>query len=142
MSNRTIFLCLLIFSLNSINSVLIYAFRRSLTKYFKAQCSKKIRRALSATMRAEWPKLRNEFCLRSRTSFRRQRVAAEADPRLGYYGELRARYREVLRVEVRRTVDTEAEADEELYELLRMLTEGEGRGFMGKPLASAAPVCA
>ena len=43
---------------------------------------------------------------------------------MGYYGELRARYREVLRVEVRRTVDTEAEADEELYELLRVLTEG------------------
>ena len=35
---------------------------------------------------------------------------------------LRARYREVLRTEVRRTVDTEAEVDEELHELLRVLT--------------------
>jgi RNA polymerase sigma factor (sigma-70 family) len=35
---------------------------------------------------------------------------------------LRARYREVLRSEVRRTVDTEAEVDEELHELLRVLT--------------------
>ena len=35
---------------------------------------------------------------------------------------LRARYREVLRAEVRRTVDTEAEVDEELHELLRALT--------------------
>ena len=43
---------------------------------------------------------------------------------MGYYGELRARYRDVLRAEVRRTVDTEAEADEELHELLRVLTEG------------------
>jgi RNA polymerase sigma-70 factor (ECF subfamily) len=37
---------------------------------------------------------------------------------------LRARYREVLRDEVRRTVDTEAEVDEELHELLRVLTRG------------------
>ena len=35
---------------------------------------------------------------------------------------LRTRYREVLRAEVRRTVDTEAEVDEELHELLRVLT--------------------
>ena len=35
---------------------------------------------------------------------------------------LRARYREVLRAEVRRTVDTEAEVDEELHELFRVLT--------------------
>jgi len=35
---------------------------------------------------------------------------------------LRARYREVLRAEVRRTVDTEAEVDEELHELLHVLT--------------------
>ena len=34
---------------------------------------------------------------------------------------LRARYREVLRAEVRRTVDTEAEVDEELHELLNVL---------------------
>jgi len=37
---------------------------------------------------------------------------------------LRARYRQVLRAEVRRTVDTEAEVDEELHELLRVLTRG------------------
>jgi len=37
---------------------------------------------------------------------------------------LRARYREVLRAEVRRTVDTEAEVDKELHELLRVLTGG------------------
>jgi RNA polymerase sigma-70 factor (ECF subfamily) len=37
---------------------------------------------------------------------------------------LRARYRQVLRAEVRRTVDTEAEVDEELHELLRVLTKG------------------
>jgi RNA polymerase sigma factor (sigma-70 family) len=37
---------------------------------------------------------------------------------------LRARYREVLRAEVRRTVDTESEVDEELHELLRVLTRG------------------
>ena len=37
---------------------------------------------------------------------------------------LRARYREVLRTEVRRTVDTDAEVDEELHELLRVLTRG------------------
>jgi RNA polymerase sigma factor (sigma-70 family) len=35
---------------------------------------------------------------------------------------LRARYRQVLRAEVRRTVDNEAEVDEELHELLRVLT--------------------
>ena len=35
---------------------------------------------------------------------------------------LRARYREVLRAEVRRTVRTEAEVDEELRELLRVLS--------------------
>ena len=37
---------------------------------------------------------------------------------------LRARYREVLRAEVRRTVDTETEVDEELRELLHVLTRG------------------
>jgi RNA polymerase sigma factor (sigma-70 family) len=36
---------------------------------------------------------------------------------------LRARYREVLRAEVRRTVETEAQAQEELHVLLRVLTE-------------------
>jgi RNA polymerase sigma factor (sigma-70 family) len=37
---------------------------------------------------------------------------------------LRARYREALRAEVRRTVDTETQVDEELNELLHVLTEG------------------
>jgi RNA polymerase sigma-70 factor (ECF subfamily) len=37
---------------------------------------------------------------------------------------LRARYREALRAEVRRTVATEAEVDKELRELLRVLTRG------------------
>ena len=36
---------------------------------------------------------------------------------------LRARYRESLRAEVRRTVDTETQVDEELRELLRVLTK-------------------
>jgi RNA polymerase sigma factor (sigma-70 family) len=37
---------------------------------------------------------------------------------------LRARYREALRAEVRRTVDTETQVDEELHELLHVLTVG------------------
>ena len=37
---------------------------------------------------------------------------------------LRARYREALRAEVRRTVDTETEVGEELHELLHVLTRG------------------
>jgi hypothetical protein len=36
---------------------------------------------------------------------------------------LRARYREALHAEVRRTVETESQAQEELHELLRVLTE-------------------
>jgi RNA polymerase sigma factor (sigma-70 family) len=36
---------------------------------------------------------------------------------------LRARYREMLRAEVRRTLNTEAEVDEELHELLRVLIQ-------------------
>jgi RNA polymerase sigma factor (sigma-70 family) len=36
---------------------------------------------------------------------------------------LRARYREALRTEVRRTVDTEKQVDQELHELLHVLTE-------------------
>ena len=36
---------------------------------------------------------------------------------------LRARYREMLRAEVRRTLNSEAEVDEELHELLRVLIE-------------------
>jgi RNA polymerase sigma factor (sigma-70 family) len=37
---------------------------------------------------------------------------------------MRARYREALRAEVRRTVHTETQVDEELHELLRVLTQG------------------
>jgi RNA polymerase sigma factor (sigma-70 family) len=37
---------------------------------------------------------------------------------------LRARYREALRAEVRRTVDTETQVEEELHELLHVLMEG------------------
>jgi RNA polymerase sigma factor (sigma-70 family) len=37
---------------------------------------------------------------------------------------LRAHYREALRAEVRKTVDTETQVDEELHELLRVLTRG------------------
>jgi transposase-like protein len=36
---------------------------------------------------------------------------------------LRARYREALRAEVRRTVDSETQVDQELRELLHVLTE-------------------
>jgi len=36
---------------------------------------------------------------------------------------LRMRYREVLQADVRRTVETEAQAQEELHDLLRVLTE-------------------
>ena len=55
---------------------------------------------------------------------------AELAARLGMTGStlrshvtrLRARYRQVLRAEVRRTVDNEADVEEELHELLRVLT--------------------
>jgi len=40
-----------------------------------------------------------------------------------HVARLRARYREVLHAEVRRTVETEAQAQEELRVLLRVLTE-------------------
>jgi RNA polymerase sigma factor (sigma-70 family) len=40
-----------------------------------------------------------------------------------HVARLRARYREVLHAEVRRTVETEAQAQEELHLLLRVLTE-------------------
>jgi DNA-directed RNA polymerase specialized sigma24 family protein len=39
-----------------------------------------------------------------------------------HVGRLRARYRELLRAELRRTVETEEEVDQELRELLRVLT--------------------
>ena len=71
----------------------------------------------------------------------RRRGASGADPpptyaelavRLGmaestlrsHVTRLRARYREALRAEVRRTVKTEAHVDEELHELLRVLARG------------------
>ena len=40
-----------------------------------------------------------------------------------HVSRLRGRYREALRAEVRRTVDTDAEVDDELRELLRVLTQ-------------------
>lgn len=51
-------------------------------------------------------------------------------PRLGmppatvrsHVNRMRARYRALIRAELRRTVETEAQADEELHELLRVLT--------------------
>jgi RNA polymerase sigma-70 factor (ECF subfamily) len=43
-----------------------------------------------------------------------------------HVARLRSRYREVLRAEVRRTVNTEAEVDGELRELLRVLTDAQG----------------
>lgn len=43
-----------------------------------------------------------------------------------HVARLRARYREVLRAEVRRTVNTDAEVDGELRELLRVLTDAHG----------------
>src|SRR5436309_3546172 len=49
---------------------------------------------------------------------------------------LRSRYREALRAEVRRTVDTEAEADEELHELLRVLTRSSDSLDMAIPVGS------
>ena len=39
-----------------------------------------------------------------------------------HVGRLRARYRELLRAELRQTVETEEEVDQELRELLRVLT--------------------
>jgi len=42
-----------------------------------------------------------------------------------HVARLRARYREVLRTEVRRTVNTEAEVDGELRQLLRILTNAQ-----------------
>ena len=56
---------------------------------------------------------------------------AELTNRLGITGStlrshvtrLRARYREALRIEVRRTVDSEKQVDQELRELLHVLTE-------------------
>ena len=50
------------------------------------------------------------------------RLAMPAATIRSHVTRLRARYREVLRAELRRTVDSEAEVDEELRELLRILT--------------------
>jgi RNA polymerase sigma factor (sigma-70 family) len=51
------------------------------------------------------------------------RLAATESTIRSHVTRLRARYREMLRAEVRRTVDTESEVDEELRELLRVLIE-------------------
>lgn len=51
------------------------------------------------------------------------RMAVPESTLRSHVTRLRARYREMLRSEVRRTVDTEAEVDGELRELLRVLTE-------------------
>jgi RNA polymerase sigma-70 factor (ECF subfamily) len=50
------------------------------------------------------------------------RLKVPASTLRSHVTRLRARYRETLRAEVRRTVDTEAEVDGELRELLRVLT--------------------
>ena len=50
------------------------------------------------------------------------RLRVPASTLRSHVTRLRARYREALRVEVRRTVDTESEVDGELRELLRVLT--------------------
>lgn len=49
------------------------------------------------------------------------RLAATESTIRSHVTRLRARYREMLRAEVRRTVNTESEVDEELRELLRVL---------------------
>ena len=41
-----------------------------------------------------------------------------------HVARMRMRYRELLRAEVRQTVETEAEVDEELHELFRVLAGG------------------
>jgi hypothetical protein len=50
------------------------------------------------------------------------RLGATESTLRSHVTRLRARYREALRAEVRRTVDTEAKVDEELHELLHVLT--------------------
>ena len=86
---------------------------------------------LSADYKSEAKeKLFNELRIFLAGAPNRCRAYAELAVRLGmtestlrsHVTRLRARYREVLRAEVRRTVDTEAEVDEELHELLRVLT--------------------
>jgi DNA-directed RNA polymerase specialized sigma24 family protein len=52
------------------------------------------------------------------------RLGTVASTLRSHVTRLRAQYRKALRAEVRRTVDTEAEVDEELRELLRVLTGG------------------
>ena len=52
------------------------------------------------------------------------RLGVVASTLRSHVTRLRARYREALRAEVRRTVDAETEVDEELHELLRVLTGG------------------
>ena len=50
------------------------------------------------------------------------RLSLPASTLRSYVSRLRARYREFLRAEVRRTVDTDAEVDGELHELFRVLS--------------------
>lgn len=52
------------------------------------------------------------------------RLGVVASTLRSHVTRLRARYREALRAEVRRTVDAETKVDEELRELLRVLTGG------------------
>ena len=51
-----------------------------------------------------------------------RRLGIQASTLRSNVARLRARYRETLRAEVRRTVDTDAEVEDELRELLRVLT--------------------
>jgi RNA polymerase sigma factor (sigma-70 family) len=75
-------------------------------------------------------KLFNELRIFLAGSSQQPPAYAELATRLGmtestlrsHVTRLRARYREVLRAEVRRTVDTEAEVDDELHDLLHVLT--------------------
>ena len=56
-------------------------------------------------------------------SDRAQRLGSPASTLRGEVARLRARYRETLRAEVRRTVEQDADVEGELRELLRVLTE-------------------
>jgi len=49
------------------------------------------------------------------------RLSLPASTLRSYVSRLRARYREFLRAEVRRTVETDAEVDGELHELFQVL---------------------
>jgi RNA polymerase sigma-70 factor (ECF subfamily) len=49
------------------------------------------------------------------------RIGLPASTLRSHVARMRMRYRELLRAEVRQTVETEAEVDEELHELFRVL---------------------